>query len=236
MFPEDFDGILIGAPAYAWANLTGFQIHVNLFQSDATSPSYITAANFVFIADQVTKACDTLDNVPDGIISNPRKCNFDTNTLLCSNFPNGTVGCLTPAQVTTLNNIYQDWTEKGQYIFPSFEHGSESMFPMTLSGFLWPLFTEYFALSVLNVSLTTFDPSTVNLDVITLADKINPGGIIADNPDLRPYFSRGGKIIVRPLPPPLTQALPRLGRWPNPHTHFSRLLQFCTPQNRRCFK
>lgn len=195
MFPEDFDGVLIGAPAYAWANLTGFQIHVNSFQSDPTSPGYITATNFGFIADQVIKACDTLDSVPDGIISNPRKCNFQTNTLLCNNFPNGTVGCLTAAQVMTLNNIYQDWTENGQYIFPTYEHGSESMFSMTLTGFLWPLFTDYFA-NILNIPFASFNTSSVNLNLITLADNLNPGGIIADNPDLRPYFSRNGKIIV----------------------------------------
>jgi feruloyl esterase len=196
MFPEDFDGVLIGAPAYSWANLTGFQIHVNNFQADPTSPGYITPTQWAFVAAQVTQACDSLDSVTDGIISNPRKCNFQTDTLLCDKFPNGTLGCLSAVQVLNLNNIYQDWTESGTYIFPSYEKGSESMFSFTLSGFLWPLFTDYFALSVLNVSVASFNPASINLDLINFANKINRGGIIADDPNLKPFFARGGRLLV----------------------------------------
>lgn len=226
MFPEDFDGALVGAPAYAWANLNGFQLHVNGFQRDPTSPSYISATQFGYLAAAVTQACDGLDSVLDGVISNPRKCVFNTSTLLCSatNVP----GCFSSPQVANLNSIYQDWIENGTYIFPTYEKGSETMFSFTLSGFLWPLFTEYFAISVLNVSEASFDPYSVHLRLIQLANKINPGGMIADNPDLRPFFSRGGKLLVPPaivhhilssLVIFLIVALPRLGRRPDFNAH-----------------
>lgn len=196
LFPEDFDGVLVGAPAYKWANLIGFQLHVNGFQRDPACPSYISATQFGYLAATVTQACDNLDSVLDGVISNPRKCVFNTSTLLCSvsNVP----GCFSPPQVASLDSIYQDWIENGTYIFPTYEKGSETMFSFTLSGFLWPLFTEYFALSVLNVSESTFDPYSVDLKLIELVNKINPGGVIADNPDLCPFFARGGKLLVLP--------------------------------------
>jgi feruloyl esterase len=195
MFPEDFDGVLVGAPAYKWAHLTGYQIHANSFQADPTSPGYIPPSQFPFVGAQVTQACDTLDGVPDGVIANPRVCNFQPANLLCQNFPPNTTGCFTAAQVSTLTSIYKDYAENGTYIFPAFEKGSEGIWPFTLTGFLWPLFINFFALQVLNISASTFDPFSVGLKEIELAERINPGGVIADDPDLRPFFARNGKVL-----------------------------------------
>jgi feruloyl esterase len=195
MFPSDFDGVLVGAPAWNWANLSAWQIHANSFVANTTSPGYIPPTQFAFVFDQVTAACDLLDNVPDGVISNPRVCSFQPASLLCQNFPAGTTGCFTQPQVDTLTNIYQDYIEDGVFIFPAFEKGSESMWPETINGFIWPLIADFFAVQVLDVSPTTFNPFSVDLSAISLADQINPGGVIAADPDLRPFFARNGKVI-----------------------------------------
>jgi feruloyl esterase len=196
-FPEDFDGALVGAPAYQWNYLNAYSIHVNLYETDNSSAGWISPAQIEFLATQVTKACDALDGVVDGVIANPRVCTFRPETMLCQYFPPNTTECFTPAQVVNLENIYRDYVETNStYIFPAFEKGSESFWPVFgVTGTLTPLQPDYYALQVLNVSVSDFDPYSLNLTVINLAQQINPGDIIADNPDLSPYFARNGKVI-----------------------------------------
>jgi feruloyl esterase len=196
MFPEDFDGALVGAPAYSWNHLNAYSLHVNSLVADNSSPSYIPPAQYGFLGAQVSKECDLLDGVADGVISNPRVCNFRTESLLCQYFPANTIGCFTPAQVVNLENIYRDYIEtNGTYIFPAFEKGSEAMWSFTVTGFVWPLITSYYAVQVLNVSDVGFNVFSVNLTVLQLADKLNPGGVIADDPDLQPFFARNGRLL-----------------------------------------
>jgi feruloyl esterase len=196
-FPDDFDGVLVGAPAYQWNYLNAYSIHVNEYQTDNTSAGWISPVQIAFLYEQVIKFCDPLDGVTDGVIANPRVCTFRPETVLCKNFPANTTGCFTGPQVVNLENIYRDYVESNStYIFPAFEKGSEAFWTtFGLSGTLTSLQPLYYALQVLNVSADAFDPYSLNLTVIQLAQEINPGDIIADDSDLSPYFSRNGKVI-----------------------------------------
>jgi feruloyl esterase len=148
-----------------------------------------------WINAQVVAACDAADGVTDGVIANPRVCNFRPEQLLCKYFPANST-CLNVAQVETLENLYRDYYETNNtYIFPAYEKGSEGMWPLTLSGNSWNLQPAYYAYQVLNVSLNDWDPYTLNYSTIELAQYINPWGVICDVPDLTPYFNRNGKII-----------------------------------------
>src|SRR6202035_1496151 len=82
MFSDDFDGALVGAPAYSWSHLNAYSLHVNSLVADPLNPGYIPPPQFLFLTAQVSKACDILDGVEDGVISNPRLCNFRTESLL----------------------------------------------------------------------------------------------------------------------------------------------------------
>ena len=148
-----------------------------------------------WINEQVVAACDAADGVTDGVIANPRVCNFRPEKLLCKYFPENST-CLNVAQVETLENLYRDYYETNNtYIFPAYEKGSEGMWPLTLSGHSWNLQPAYYAYQVLNVSLDNWDPYTLNYSTIALAQYINPGDVICDVPDLTPYINRNGKII-----------------------------------------
>jgi len=142
------------------------------------------------------KACDALDGVSDGVISNPRNCHFRPESLLCKYFESNTTGCFTPAQVVNLHQIYQDYIEtNGSYIFPAFEKGSESFWQYSVSGTTWSLQPLYYALKVLNVSVQSFDPYTLNYSTIALAESLDPGQFISSNPDLSPFFEKNGKVL-----------------------------------------
>lgn len=80
-FPDDFDGILAGAPANYWTALVagGAATYQVLHNPEA----YISSMKLPAIHAAVMNACDATDGVKDGIISDPSRCHFDLSVLLC---------------------------------------------------------------------------------------------------------------------------------------------------------
>src|SRR5580698_5312476 len=75
-FPEDYDGILAGAPANAWTHL--LSSGVGLAQSTIGDPrGYISSLKLPAIQRAALAACDAPDGVKDGILNDPDKCHFD---------------------------------------------------------------------------------------------------------------------------------------------------------------
>ena len=72
-FPEDFDGIVANAP---WVDQTGFTIGA-MWNQKALSEAPVTPAKLALLADKVMAKCDAIDGLKDGLIDDPRKCNFD---------------------------------------------------------------------------------------------------------------------------------------------------------------
>jgi hypothetical protein len=122
-FPEDYDGILAGAPANFFTHL----LTKALSDAQATTldaASYIPSSKLPTIARAVNAACDAQDGVPDGIVNDPRKCHFDPATILCKE--GDSERCLTAAQVTTLKKLYQGPRDsQGREIFPGYLPGAE---------------------------------------------------------------------------------------------------------------
>src|SRR5207247_7976227 len=69
-YPGDYDGIIAGAPAYAWTRLLSQAIVNN--QALLSDPaSYIPASKLPAITAAALGSCDTNDGVQDGVIENP---------------------------------------------------------------------------------------------------------------------------------------------------------------------
>ncbi len=122
-FPEDYDGILAGAPANFWTHL----LTKALADAQATTldpASYIPSSKLPAIARAVNAACDAQDGVADGIVNDPRKCHFDPAVMLCKE--GDSEKCLTAAQVVTLKKLYQGPQDaQGREIFPGYVPGAE---------------------------------------------------------------------------------------------------------------
>ena len=87
--------------------------------------SYIPANKYPAIEAAALAACDARDGVKDGVIDDPRTCNFKPATLLCSGPESAT--CLTQPQITALEKIYAGpRNSQGQQIYPGFLPGGES--------------------------------------------------------------------------------------------------------------
>lgn len=123
-FPEDYDGILAGAPANAWSTMVASSI--SALQARQLNPaSYFSDFKLPAIQKAALDACDALDRVKDGIINDPSQCHFDPQVLLCKG--EDSLDCLTPPQVKSLNSIYTGSIDaQGKMVFPGFTPGDET--------------------------------------------------------------------------------------------------------------
>lgn len=162
-----------------------------------TSAHYIPPSLFPIIGAETLKQCDGSDGVIGTIISDPSRCNFDIEALLC---PDGVqnqtaAGCLTSPQLDTLYKIYNDYVDTNQtFVFPHLEVGSEAQWPVLLGGDApSSLGTEYVQDFLLN------DPDwpwqDFDYSIIQLADQLDPGNATVDNFDLEPFQKQGGKLL-----------------------------------------
>src|ERR1700761_2118254 len=103
-FPEDYDGIVAGAPAWHWAN----QMINAAWNSRAAllDPTALTQESAMLLNRAIIAACDKRDGVEDGVISDPRRCHFQPATLLCK-AGDAADRCLTQPQIDAANRIYQ---------------------------------------------------------------------------------------------------------------------------------
>jgi hypothetical protein len=104
-FPEDFDGVIVGAPAHDWTHLfAGFVWNEQALWN--TPGAYLNANNLKAIQAATLASCDALDGVVDGVVEDPRRCRLDPASLAC---PAGTESdsCLTPPQVEAVRKIMQ---------------------------------------------------------------------------------------------------------------------------------
>lgn len=122
-YPADYDGIIAGDPANYW---THHYVGGHLWTGLATDgDAYIPASKVPLIADAVNAACDELDGVKDGVLSDPRRCHFDPATLLCAGMD--TAACLTAPQAGAVKKIWAGLkTSDGRRIWPGLVPGGEA--------------------------------------------------------------------------------------------------------------
>jgi tannase/feruloyl esterase len=193
-FPEDFDGIVAGAPANYWTHLMAGDLWVG--QATLKDPaSYIPPAKYPTIHKAVIEACDALDGVKDGVLSDPTRCRFDPGVLQCRG--RDSWNCLTAPQVAAARKIYGGAKNPrtGQQIFPGLEPGSEMGWgPLAGGPKPFSIVDDHFKFVVFKNP--NWDFRTLNFDTdIALADKIDNGTLNATDPDLKAFQSRGGKLI-----------------------------------------
>jgi feruloyl esterase len=194
MFPDDYDGIVAGAPANNWTHLMAAGLWVA--QATLKDPaSYIPPSKYPVIHKAALDACDALDGVKDGVIGNPAGCRFDPKVLECKSGDGP--ACLTAPQVEAARKIYSGVRNPrtGQEIYPGLEPGSELAWAAMAGGPKpFAIVDEHFKFVVFKDP--NWDFRTLNFDSdVALADKLDNGVINATNPDLKKFTSHGGKLI-----------------------------------------
>ena len=123
-FPDDYDGIVAGAPANYWVGLMTGELWSGLATTRVPGQN-LPREKLPVLGAAVLKTCDALDGLTDGLINDPRRCNFDPASLACDgdDGPN----CLTSGQIAAVRAIYAGPTRPstGEQLFPGFALGSE---------------------------------------------------------------------------------------------------------------
>ncbi|HTX77612.1 MAG TPA: tannase/feruloyl esterase family alpha/beta hydrolase [Terracidiphilus sp.] len=202
-FPEDYDGILAGAPANNWTALFATAA-VDTLALTAKPESFIPPAKIPAIANAVLAACDALDGLKDGILNDPRQCKFDPATIECK-AGEDTGDCLTADQVTALKALYAGPHDaKGHAVFPGYLPGAEKgrngwgtwIFGPAPGQSAMALFAKgYFSDMVYDKA--DWDLKSFTLESgLTDARKKTAAQLDAVNPDLSAFEKRGGKLIL----------------------------------------
>lgn len=201
-YPQDYDGILAGAPANYWTRL--LSVAAADTQALTLDPaSFIPAAKIPTIAAAVNAACDKLDGVEDGILNDPRQCHFDPATIQCN--PEDSDKCLTAAQVIALKKLYAGLRDSHDTeLFPGYvpgAEGGEGGWALWITGpapakSLMAFFgINYFSNFV--YEKPDWDYKTFQVDSgLKAAEQKTGDALNAINPDLRPFKARGGKLIL----------------------------------------
>lgn len=201
-YPNDYDGIVAGAPANAFTQiLTGFAWNMQMTLSDPAS--YIPAKKLKAIEAAVLAACDARDGVTDGVLDDPTKCGFDPAVLLCKGAE--TDECLTEKQVAALKKIYAGpRNAKGQQIIPGFTPGGETgpggwagwITGATPTGAVQFFFaTQAFKNMVYNNPNWDYKTFDLERDGKLANEKLGPV-LNATDPNLKEFSARGGKLIL----------------------------------------
>ena len=211
-YADDFDGIVANAP---WVDQTGFTLGA-IWNHRALSEAPVNAAKMALVAERVMATCDAVDGLGDGLIDDPRACDFDPlrDVPTC---PVGTDAdtCLTPSQAGAIAKVYGGVVSNGEPYFPGFMPGSEAVTSGLFgggsgSGWMNVIVPAQpgggaadFGLADNTMKYLVFEPPQPNWDYRTFdfdtdiprlaawGEKAN-----AKNPDLSAFRARGGKLLM----------------------------------------
>lgn len=199
-YPDDYDGIIAGAPANYWTHLLANAV----WDLQAlTGDGYIPSNKLPAIQAAALAACDAMDGVKDGVIENPSRCHFDPATLACAGAESDS--CLTAAQVTTLKKLYAGGQfSNGKRLFPGYSPGGEAGlggWVVWITGasldrsLMFAFGTQFFKNMMFGDP--AWDYRTFDADRDTkAADEKMAAVLNATDPDLSRFRARGGKLIL----------------------------------------
>ena len=196
-FPEDYDGIVAGAPGWEWLNLMAGELwNSQPALHDATA---IVSSKLTLLNNAVVAACDATDGVVDGVVNDPRTCTFDPAVLQCTGADAAT--CLTAVQVGAAQRIYAGARQaNGTVIFPPYTRSSETGWALYSgatpggSGFDFFRYTVFQDPTFNNANFD-FDADFNRAKASTIAGQLVPT-IFNAGSDLTPFKARGGKLII----------------------------------------
>jgi hypothetical protein len=197
-YPEDYNGILSGAPA----------IHFDRFQaamdwmpmvSYLENGGAVPSGKLTLATNAAIAACDGQDGVLDGILTDPRACTYDARNLVSKGCLPTDNSCLTATEATVINKIwYGPTNEKGnKRLWYGEVRGTNlsalagpNPFPVAIQQpRYWVYFDPTWDWHVLNYS----NYESFFNDTIT---QMAAGGTATDNPSLAPFRDHGSKIIM----------------------------------------
>ena len=198
-FPDDYDGIVAGMPANNWTRLMAGDLDGVLAVLKEPA-SHLPPPALGLLHRAAIAACDRGDGIVDGVIDNPRQCDFDPAVLTCRSGQDAAT-CLTPGQVAAAERVYGGLRDprSGAQLYPGLAPGSEPFWPHRNPGFPFPIPVSHYMWLVFgdpNWDWRTFEfTDAADWDAHARAEARLAPIMNATSPDLRAFRQRGGKLI-----------------------------------------
>ena len=189
-FPDDFDGIVAGAPGADWTGRAAASLRIATYLQTNES-AQLSAADRELVYSAAVASCDADDGVVDGLIGKPAQCDFDPSVLQCGS--GSSASCLTSEQVNTVKMIYSS-PATGRAItglLPGSEMGWTDL-GWTNSARATGL--DQYRYLVYGDEDWTIDRFNFSSD-ISRAEQADSDTLNALDPDLSEFFDNGGKLI-----------------------------------------
>lgn len=194
-YPADFQGIIAGAASWDQARLDAARIGINL-TVNRTPESRIPASKYQMIHDAVLQACDAADGVKDGVLEDPRRCNFDYAALACKGADGPS--CLTASQVESAKILTSPFKDPASgrillqsHLWPGVE------LQWGILGGPEPLTNSLERVRKFHLKDPAWDFRLANIVAdIERAVRRDNGLIASTNFNLKPFFDRGGKLLM----------------------------------------
>ena len=208
-YPNLFDGVIARAPAYNWVGLLG---HFNrTAKAVAATGSSFTLAKTQLLAKAVRDACDGLDGIVDGVVSNPAACTpavFNPASLRCAGGADTGNTCLSDPQLAVVTSWTTDAVFAGSPVFrnaawslsgneddpgawPAWVTGNGTVTNAYQFRFQDTTVKNYLARDPLANSLT-YAPWDQNQNALYALSALND----ATRTDIRPFQNSGGKLLL----------------------------------------
>jgi feruloyl esterase len=193
-YPDDFDGIAAGDPSWDQMRLYSARVYLSTYLNREPA-AVIPPSKYRMMNNAALAACDAIDGVKDGVIEDPARCPFNYEPLACAGADRA--DCLTKPQIESAKAMISPITDRqsgavlhpGRY-YPGSELGWGNVGGPTpsaesLEGMRKIVFTP------------DWDYRTIRVPAdVERAVRADNGLLYAGDPDLRPFFRRGGKLLM----------------------------------------
>jgi len=195
-FPDDYDGVLAGAPAASWTDVAIAMI--NAVQAQLPAGAAIRVDQMQLLESEVQRQC----HPTDGLISDPRKCGFDVKRLECGT--NSSAQCFSPAQTKALSRIQAGARDSagrqltGGYLPAGAESGPFGWATYLLTDASGAFGAQLHADGLTQNFIQDQFPTAAafNFDTDPTRLKAELSGDLDVQPRLSKFFARGGKLIL----------------------------------------
>jgi feruloyl esterase len=199
-YPQDYDGIVSGAPAINWDRFIPQELWGAVLMNAVGNPlpsCKLAAATAAAIA-----SCDAIDGVKDGVLEDPERCTYDPKALIGT--LTGDCGTFTEADADVIRKLWQGPRRSdGSFLWHGLPRGADlsalwgsrgtplkpQAFGISLDWF------RYFLAQNPQLDSATITPAAYERFWEQSVEQYNTV-FGTDNPDLTAFRDRGGKVVI----------------------------------------
>jgi feruloyl esterase len=131
--PTDYDGYLVGAPAFNWTKFITAELYPQIVYQRDLGGVPLSTAQLNLVSAQAVSTCDVVNGTHLGYVPDPSTCAYDPPkdaSVICTGVTingvtgtNGTAACVNAAQAQAFNKIWFGQTPDGSVPDPTADNG-----------------------------------------------------------------------------------------------------------------